>query len=93
MAKKNTATSEVSEAEIAVHWQEEGYYPAPVSFIAQANMTDANVHKRFSAGEFPRLLQGICGSADLVQILGHDPRYQQRAVLALVRRRQDERLL
>jgi acetyl-CoA synthetase len=53
MAEKKTATSEVSEAEIAVHWQEEGYYPAPVSFIAQANMADANVYKRFSLENFP----------------------------------------
>jgi acetyl-CoA synthetase len=53
MAEKNTATSDVSEAEIAVHWQEEGYYPAPVSFIAQANMADANVYKRFSLENFP----------------------------------------
>jgi acetyl-CoA synthetase len=53
MAEKNIATSDVSEAEIAVHWQEEGYYPAPVSFIAQANMADANVYKRFSLENFP----------------------------------------
>ena len=54
MENKNiTTASEVSEAEIAVHWQEEGYYPAPVSFIAQANLTDANVYKRFSLENFP----------------------------------------
>jgi acetyl-CoA synthetase len=54
MEKKDiTTVSEVSEAEIAVHWQEEGYYPAPVSFIAQANLTDANVYKRFSLENFP----------------------------------------
>ncbi len=53
MEKKITTASEVSEAEIAVHWQEEGYYHPPVSFIAQANLTDAGVHKRFSLDNFP----------------------------------------
>ena len=53
METKNTTASEVSEAEIAVHWQEEGYYPAPVSFIAQANLTDANIIERFSLENFP----------------------------------------
>jgi acetyl-CoA synthetase len=51
--KKAAASGEVSEAEIAVHWQEEGYYPPPVSFVAQANLTDANVFKRFSLDNFP----------------------------------------
>ncbi len=46
-------SSEVSEAEIAVHWQEEGYYHPPVSFIAQANLTDAGVRKRFALENFP----------------------------------------
>ena len=29
--------SEVSEAQIAVHWREEAYYEPPPSFVAQAN--------------------------------------------------------
>ena len=53
MQKKITTASEVSEAEIAVHWQEEGYYHPPVSFIAQANLTDPDVYKRFSLENFP----------------------------------------
>ena len=44
---------EVSEAQIAVHWQEEEYFHAPASFIAQANMTDASVYDRFSLDNFP----------------------------------------
>ncbi|MBI4769289.1 MAG: acetate--CoA ligase [Chloroflexi bacterium] len=44
---------EVSEAEIAVHWQEEEYYSPPTSFIAQANMTDASIYERFSLENFP----------------------------------------
>ena len=49
----NTETAGVSEAEIAVHWQEENYYYPPTSFIAQANMTDANIFERFSLDHFP----------------------------------------
>ena len=45
--------SDVSEAQIAVHWQEEGYYPPSKSFIAQANLTDAAVFERFSLDKFP----------------------------------------
>ena len=44
---------EVSEAEIAVHWQEEDYFDAPPSFIAQANMTDEGIYDRFSLDNFP----------------------------------------
>jgi len=44
---------ETSEAQIAVHWQEEGlYYPA-TKFIAQANMTDEKIYERFSLDNFP----------------------------------------
>lgn len=51
MAEKEVV--ETSEAQIAVHWQEEGlYYPSP-KFIAQANMTDESVYDRFSLDNFP----------------------------------------
>ena len=43
----------VSEAEIAVHWQEEEYYHPPVSFTGQANMTDNAIYERFSPDRFP----------------------------------------
>ena len=33
-------TAESSEAQIAVHWREEGTYPPPASFTAQANASD-----------------------------------------------------
>jgi acetyl-CoA synthetase len=36
-----------SEAQIAVHWQEEGYYYPSKEFIAQANMTDESIYDRF----------------------------------------------
>jgi acetyl-CoA synthetase len=49
----NRGASEVSEAEIAVHWQEEKYYPPSTQFIAQANMTDPGIYERFSLDNFP----------------------------------------
>ncbi len=44
---------ETSEAQIAVHWQEEGYYHSSPKFIAQANMTDESIYERFSLENFP----------------------------------------
>ncbi len=44
---------ETSEATIAVHWQEEDYFHAPLDFVAQANMTDASIYERFSLENFP----------------------------------------
>src|SRR5208282_5055065 len=46
-------TGEVSEAEIAVHWQEEAFVRPPNSFIAQANLTDPAVFDRFGLENFP----------------------------------------
>ena len=43
----------VSEAQIAVHWQEENKFPPAPSFIAQANMTDPEIFQRFSLENFP----------------------------------------
>ena len=45
--------TEVSEAQIAVHWQEENYFSAPKDFTAQANLTDKGVFKRFALEKFP----------------------------------------
>ena len=43
----------VTEAEIAVHWQEEqAFHPSP-QFIAQANMADPDIYARFSLENFP----------------------------------------
>jgi acetyl-CoA synthetase len=44
---------EASEAQIAVHWQEEGYYHPSAEFIAQANMPDPDMDARFSLDNFP----------------------------------------
>ena len=44
---------ETSEAQIAVHWQEEEYFYPSTEFVAQANMTDKGVFERFSLDNFP----------------------------------------
>ena len=46
-------SNEVSEAQIAVHWQEEQYFHPPARFIAQANMTDTSIYEKFSLENFP----------------------------------------
>jgi len=50
---KNQQTADVSEAQIAVHWQEEDYFTPPTRFVAQANLTDAGTFERFSLDKFP----------------------------------------
>ena len=50
MSEKDT---EVSEAAIAVHWKEEGYFHPSKQFIAQANMTDPAIYDRMSLDRFP----------------------------------------
>jgi acetyl-CoA synthetase len=47
-------TTETNEAQIAVHWKEEGYVYPPADFIAQANLTDPSIDKRFSLDNFPQ---------------------------------------
>ena len=44
---------QVSEAEIAVHWREEEYFPAPPKFIGQANAGDPVIFERFAEDNFP----------------------------------------
>ena len=51
MAEEKTV--DVTEAQIAVHWQEEGYYYPSAKFIAQANLVDEGVYERFSLDNFP----------------------------------------
>jgi acetyl-CoA synthetase len=55
---------ETSEAQIAVHWREEDYiHPSP-QFIAQANMTDAQIYERFGLEHFPECFKAY---ADLLE--------------------------
>ena len=46
-------SEEASEAQIAVHWREEEYYPPPASFAEQANANEPAILQRFSAENFP----------------------------------------
>jgi acetyl-CoA synthetase len=50
---KTTELTEVSEAQIAVHWKEEEYYYASEKFKAQANMQDPRILEKFSLENFP----------------------------------------
>ncbi len=53
MTEQKHEVIETSEAQIAVHWQEEGYYPPSPKFIGQANLTDESIFERFSLDKFP----------------------------------------
>ncbi len=55
---------ETSEAQIAVHWQEEGYIPPTPDFIAQANMTDEGIYERFSLDNFPNCFKEYADMLD-----------------------------
>jgi len=44
---------ESSEALIAVHWREEGYYPPPASFVTQANAADPAILEAFTEDKYP----------------------------------------
>jgi len=50
---ETTELTDVSEAEIAVHWKEEEYYYVPEKFKAQANMRDPQILEKFSLDNFP----------------------------------------
>ncbi|SBW05717.1 Acetyl-coenzyme A synthetase [uncultured Alphaproteobacteria bacterium] len=51
--RKVATIDDVTEAEIAVHLREEGYHHPPPRFIAQANLTDPDIYRRFSLDNFP----------------------------------------
>ena len=53
MAEDVQGQAETSEAQIAVHWREEEYYPPPASFVAQANANDPAIRERFAEDKFP----------------------------------------
>ncbi len=53
MAEQLSEQVDVSEAEIAVHWQEEKHYEPSPQFVAQANLTDKNIYQRFAIDKFP----------------------------------------
>src|SRR5439155_1668441 len=45
--------TEVSEAQIAVHWKEEAYYQPSEKFKAQANLRDTHILEKFGLAKFP----------------------------------------
>jgi acetyl-CoA synthetase len=45
--------TQLSEAQIAVHWREEEYFDPPPAFVAQANAADPAIFERFSEERFP----------------------------------------
>ena len=47
------ADAGLSEAQIAVHWREEEYYPPPEDFVKQANASDPAILERFSEDHYP----------------------------------------
>ena len=51
MAKNEAA--ETSEAQIAVHWQEEDYVYPSKEFIGQASIKDESIYERFALDNFP----------------------------------------
>ena len=57
--------AQVSEAQIAVHWREEEYYPPPPKFVEQANAADPAIFEPLRRGALPRLFQGVRGPAEL----------------------------
>ena len=52
-AEPETGDSGVSEAQIAVHWREEEYFPPPATFKEQANAGDDAILERFAEERFP----------------------------------------
>ncbi len=52
-APSSAPIADVSEAQIAVHWREEEYFPPPPAFVAQANASDPAILERFSEDRFP----------------------------------------
>ena len=52
-----TDTEEVMESKIDVHWKEEARIDPPAKFVAQANMSDPDIFKRFSEEHFPECFE------------------------------------
>jgi len=64
MADDKTMGTEVSEAQIAVHWKEEETYPPNPQFIAQANMTDPHIREKFGEENFPNCFKEYADMLD-----------------------------
>jgi len=62
--------SELSEAQIAVHWREEEYDFPPAGFVAQANAADPEIRTRFAEERFPECF------TEYADLLSWDTRWQ-----------------
>jgi acetyl-CoA synthetase len=51
--EKEIRQAGTSEAQIAVHWREEGYFYPTAAFIGQANAADPAIYERFGEERFP----------------------------------------
>ena len=86
-------SAESSEAHIAVHWREEGYYRRHRSSSARPTPPTRRSVDRFAEDNFPECFKEYADLLQLGQVLGYHAGHEQPAVLALVRRRQAERQL
>jgi len=50
---ENHGERKLTEAQIAVHWKEEEYFPPSAKFIGQANLKDPAIVEKFSEKHFP----------------------------------------
>ena len=57
MADKKKRSTEVGEAQIAVHWKEELLFKPSKKFVKQANLKDPKVRQRFSEKHFPKCFE------------------------------------
>ena len=62
--KEPKASQTLSEAQIAVHWKEEQYYYPSKKFIAQANLKDPALVKKFSEKNFPACFDHYASALD-----------------------------
>ncbi|MHB1435889.1 MAG: acetate--CoA ligase [Thermoplasmata archaeon] len=63
--------TELSEAEIAVHWKEEEYFAPNPKFVPQANLTDPQLFDKFSLKNFPKYYD------EFAELLSWDQRWTQ----------------
>jgi acetyl-CoA synthetase len=72
----------LTEAQIAVHWGEEGYIEPPPQFREQANLTDPTIRDRYSMDKFPAYFEDFATLLDWdrhwdeVVDLSHPPFYR-----------------
>jgi acetyl-CoA synthetase len=57
LMSEHSPAAETTEAQIAVHWKEEGYIQPPRSFVDQANLKDPSVNDRFQEANFPKCFE------------------------------------